>query len=69
MRPQRERPVSKKRTVAFGMSRLNASAPVGRKNGSFLPHAASKGVYGPEILLEGRIERDVALIVAEQVER
>jgi hypothetical protein len=51
------------------MSHLNASAPVGRKNGSFLPHAASKGVYGPEILLEGRIERDVALIVAEQVER
>jgi hypothetical protein len=67
--PSAKRPVSKKRTVAFGMSRLNASAPVGRKNGSFLPHAASKGVYGPEILLEGRIERDVALIVAEQVER
>src|ERR1700723_3861407 len=31
-------PVSKKRTVAPGMSRLNASAPGGRKNGSFLPH-------------------------------
>src|ERR1700758_4137029 len=33
-------PVSKKRTCAFGMSRLNASAPAGRKNGSFLPHTA-----------------------------
>jgi len=61
--------VSKKRTVAFAMSRLNTSALAGRKNGSFLPHAASNGVYGPEILLEGRIERDVALTVAEQVER
>src|SRR5262249_32796174 len=29
-------PVSKKRTAAPGMSRLNASAPAGRKNGSFL---------------------------------
>jgi MFS family permease len=36
-------PVSKKRTTAFGMSRLNASAPGGRKNGSFLPHAARSG--------------------------
>src|ERR1700722_12309302 len=36
-------PVSKKRTTAFGISRLNASAPGGRKNGSFLPHAARKG--------------------------
>ena len=36
-------PVSKKRTTAFGISRLNASAPCGRKNGSFLPHAARKG--------------------------
>ena len=62
-------PVSKKRTVAFGMSRLNASAPGGRKNGSFLPHTASKRrLMGPEILLESRIERDVALVVAEQVE-
>src|SRR6516225_11318414 len=33
-------PVSKKRTSASGMSRLNASAPAGRKNGSFLPQAA-----------------------------
>ena len=39
-------PVSKKRTTASGMSRLNASAPCGRKNGSFLPHAARKaGLY------------------------
>ncbi|QIE27222.1 hypothetical protein SBC1_53440 (plasmid) [Caballeronia sp. SBC1] len=28
-------PVSKKRTTAPGMSRLNASAPAGKKNGSF----------------------------------
>src|SRR6516225_11421794 len=36
-------PVSKKRTTASGISRLNASAPDGRKNGSFLPHTARKG--------------------------
>src|SRR6516162_5711661 len=36
-------PVSKKRTLASGMSRLNASAPGGRKNGSFLPQAARNG--------------------------
>src|SRR5262245_53887669 len=36
-------PVSKKRTSASGMSRLNASAPGGRKNGSFLPQAARNG--------------------------
>jgi hypothetical protein len=36
-------PVSKKRTTALGISRLNASAPDGRKNGSFLPHAAKNG--------------------------
>src|SRR5262252_2676233 len=30
-------PVLKKRTSAPGLSRLNASAPTGRKNGSFLP--------------------------------
>jgi hypothetical protein len=35
-------PVSKKRTTASGMSRLNASAPCGRKNGSFLPHTARR---------------------------
>ena len=62
-------PVSKKRTTAPGMSRLNASAPGGRKNGSFLPHSRQEGrLMGAEILLEGRIERDVALVVAEQVE-
>jgi hypothetical protein len=61
--------VSKKRTVAFAMSRLNASAPAGRKNGSFLPPCRQQGRrMGPEILLGGRIERDVALIVAGQVE-
>jgi len=31
--------VSKKRTTAFGMSRLNATAPCGRKNGT------GEGVY------------------------
>jgi hypothetical protein len=36
-------PVSKKRTSASGISRLNASAPCGRKNGSFLPHTARNG--------------------------
>src|SRR5262249_16223962 len=36
-------PVSKKRTSAPGMSRLNASAPGGRKNGSFLPQVARNG--------------------------
>ena len=56
--------VSKKRTVAFAMSRLNTSALAGRKNGSFLPPMRQQGRrMGPEILLEGRIERDVALIV------
>lgn len=37
-------PVSKKRTTALGLSRLNASAPGGRKNGSCLPQTARKGV-------------------------
>src|SRR5262249_33051222 len=36
-------PVSKNVTVASVMSRLNASAPAGRKNGSPLPHTASNG--------------------------
>src|SRR5579862_2689727 len=36
-------PVSKKRMTAPGMSRLKASAPGGRKNGSFLPHTARNG--------------------------
>src|SRR5262249_60814969 len=36
-------PVSKKRTSASGMSRLNACAPAGKKNGSFLPHTARNG--------------------------
>src|SRR4029453_15007916 len=35
-------PVSKKRTTAPGLSRLNASAPTGRKNGPFFPHTARK---------------------------
>jgi len=35
--------VSKKRTSALGRSRLNASAPGGRRNGSLLPQTASNG--------------------------
>lgn len=34
-------PVSRNRTWASGMSRRNASAPAGRKNGSFRPQIAS----------------------------
>ena len=36
-------PESKKVTTALGLSRLKASAPGGRKNGSFLPQTAKKG--------------------------
>ena len=36
-------PVSRNWMTAFEMSRLNASAPAGKKNGSFLPHTASSG--------------------------
>src|SRR5262245_61847754 len=36
-------PVSKNATCASLMSRLNASAPAGRKNGSLLPQTASNG--------------------------
>src|ERR1700733_10354955 len=53
---------SKKRTVAFGMSRLNASAPPAGRMGRFCP------MRPVGILPEGRIARDAALVVAEQVE-
>ena len=36
-------PVGTKRMSASGISRLNASAPAGRKNGSLLPQTASSG--------------------------
>src|SRR5262249_54789 len=36
-------PVSSRRTTASGMSRLNASAPAGRKKGSWRPQVASNG--------------------------
>jgi hypothetical protein len=51
-------------TVAFAMSRLNTSpSPAGRM-GRFCPQCRQqRRRMGPEILLEGRIERDVALIV------
>src|SRR5262245_25568127 len=39
-------PVSRKRTTARGLSRLNASAPGGKKNGSVLPHTAKSGGLG-----------------------
>ena len=62
-------PVSKKRTSASGISRLNASAPGGRKNGSFLPQTAKKRrLVLSKIGLEFWIQRDVALVVAEEVE-
>ncbi len=62
-------PVSKKRTTACGMSRLNASAPAGRKNGSLLtPDREERRFVRAEIVLECRIERDVALVVGEQIE-
>ena len=66
---QREMAGVEEAHVASGMSRLNASAPGGRKNGSFLPHTARKRrLMGAEIVLEGRVERDIALVVAHQVE-
>jgi hypothetical protein len=36
-------PVSQNWTMASGMLRLNASAPGGRKNWSFLPHTPRNG--------------------------
>jgi hypothetical protein len=45
---QREVAVSKKRTLP-GISRLNASAPRGRKKGSLFPTAGS-GIVGPEVI-------------------
>src|SRR6516162_2643155 len=37
---EKKKKISKKCTSAFCMSLLNASAPSGRNNGSFLPHVA-----------------------------
>src|SRR5215469_2649863 len=60
------RPVSKNRTSASGMSRLNASAPAGRKSGSFLPHTCQKRrLVLAKMGLEFGIQRDAALVVAE----
>src|SRR5690242_2162586 len=60
-------PVSKKWILASGMSRLNASAPRGRKKGSFFPHTARKrGFVRPEVIGECRVQGDVALVVAEE---
>ena len=59
-------PVSKKRTTAPGMSRLNASAPRGRKNGSFLPHTALRKLddHGARSMIEpGGFLRGVQHIV------
>src|SRR5262245_26677837 len=36
-------PASSKWISACGLSRLNACAPAGRKNGSFFPHTARSG--------------------------
>jgi hypothetical protein len=62
-------PASRRWTSVSGLSRLKASAPAGRKNGSFLPQTArSAGPPGADIFLEFGIQRDVALVVAEQIE-
>ena len=62
-------PVGTKRMSASGMSRLNASAPGGMKNGSLLPQTASSGgLARSEVLLPGRVQRHVAGVVEEQVE-
>src|SRR5260370_38678784 len=42
-RPQSLRRAFLGRTTARGMSRLNASAPGGKKKGSFFPHTAKSG--------------------------
>ncbi len=62
-------PVSKKRSPASGMSRLKASAPGGEEEGVVrAPDRQERRLVGAEIGLECRIERDVALVVAEEVE-
>ena len=55
-----------KRTRIVPLERLGARR---QKEGIVLaPHRQERRLVGPEILLEGRIERDVALVVTEQVE-
>ena len=62
-------PVSKKRTVG-----VRDVAPEGFGAGRqeerivLAPHRQERRLVGAEIVLEGRIERDVALVVAEQIE-
>ncbi len=69
VRLQREVARVEKANRRTGMSRLNASAPAGRKNGSFLPHTARNGgLMVPEIGLKGGIKRDIALVVTEEIE-
>ena len=58
-----------KPNVRIRNSRLNASAPAGRKNGSLLPHTARNfGLFVRKYVLECRIKRDVALVIAEQIQ-
>ena len=62
-------PVSKKRTVAFGIIALERFGAGRQEEGIVLaPHRQERRLVGAEIFLEGRIERDVALVVAEQIE-
>ena len=62
-------PVSKKRTTASGMSRSERLGARRQEERIVLaPHRQEGRLVGSEILLEGRVERDVALVVAEQVE-
>ena len=62
-------PVSKKWTMASGISRVNASAAGRQKERIVLPPRCQEGrLVGEEITLKGRVERDVALVVPKQVE-
>src|SRR6266446_552651 len=62
-------PVSRKRTAASGMSRLNALG-AGRQEERIVPapHREEWRLVGAEVPLKSRVERDVALVVAEQVQ-
>jgi len=53
---QGEVAVSMKRTSALGLSRLNASAPRGRKNGHSCPRPPRRRPFCAEIFLELGIE-------------
>ena len=55
--------------LGAGLSRLYASAPGGRKNGSFLPQTASSGGrFVRKYSWNFGIERDIAGVIQKQVE-